>query len=77
MTCMEINPRPDTYVYDQTYVLEVHDAAIQALYGLGLKLEYCIDLVDDSPEQAKAGLDGAINTIGEMISSIRTFMRDE
>jgi signal transduction histidine kinase len=68
---------PSRHVYDQTYVFEIHDNAIQTLYGVGLKLEYCIALMDESPEQAKAGLDATISAIGEMISSIRTFMREE
>jgi signal transduction histidine kinase len=50
---------------------ELMDRLIQGLYGLGLKLEYCIALVDESPEQARAGLDAAITDLGEVIDDLR------
>ena len=50
---------------------ESHDQTIQALYGIGLKLEYCIDLVNESPNDARAALDSAISGLGEVIIDIR------
>jgi hypothetical protein len=50
---------------------ELMDRLIQGLYALGLKLEYCIVLVDESPEQARAGLDAAISDLGDVIDDLR------
>ena len=54
---------------------ELLDRMIQGLYGLGLKLEYCIALVDESPDQAQAGLDAAITDLGEVIDLMRRHMQ--
>ncbi|HLG11500.1 MAG TPA: histidine kinase [Dehalococcoidia bacterium] len=54
---------------------DLMDRMIQGLYGLGLKLEYCIALVDESPEQARAGLDAAITDLGEVIDVMRHHMQ--
>jgi len=51
--------------------LKLYDDTIQALYGIGLKIEYCIALFDSSPDQAKAGLDDSINGLGGLIESLR------
>ena len=50
---------------------DLMDRLIQGLYGLGLKLEYCIALVDESPDQARAGLDAAISDLGDVIDDLR------
>ena len=50
---------------------ELMDRLIQGLYGLGLKLEYCIALIDESPDQARAGLDAAITDLGDTIDDLR------
>ena len=47
------------------------DTTIQGLYGLGLKLEYCLALLDESPEQAKGGLDAAVTEVGQLIEPLR------
>ena len=52
--------------------LEVHDNTIQALYGIGLKLQYCIQLIDSTPEQVKAGLEGAIINLDEVVEELRS-----
>jgi len=52
--------------------LDLHDGTIQALFGVGLKLEYCMALVDESPEQAKAGLDAAISNLSDLIETLRS-----
>lgn len=59
-----------------TRELELHDGTIQALYGVGLKIEYCMSLVDESPEQAKAGLDAAIGSLSELIVTLRERIHD-
>lgn len=55
---------------------ELRDSAVQSLYGIGLKLEYCIALVDESPAQAKAGLDAAISGLNELIGELRVSMSE-
>ena len=54
---------------------DLMDRMIQGLYGLGLKLEYCIALVDESPDQAQAGLDAAITDLGQVIDLMRRHMQ--
>jgi hypothetical protein len=50
---------------------ELADQVIQGLYGIGLKLEYSIALVDDSPAQTRAALDSAISDLGDLIDVLR------
>ena len=51
--------------------IDLMDSTIQGLYGLGLKLEYCLALLDESPEQARDGLDAAVNDVGHLIEPLR------
>lgn len=51
--------------------IDLMDKTIQGLYGLGLKLEYCLALLDESPEQARDGLDAAVNEVGRLIEPLR------
>lgn len=51
--------------------LHLHDETIQALFGIGLRLEYCITLVDEAPEQAKLSLDATISDLGDLIAELR------
>ena len=51
---------------------DLHDGTIQALYGLGLRLENCIHLVDESPDDAKALLDTAISWLDVLIRELRS-----
>jgi hypothetical protein len=47
------------------------DGLVHGLFGLGLKLEYCVALMDDSPDQAKSGIDAAIGNVGQLIEPLR------
>lgn len=51
--------------------LKLHDDTIQLLFGIGLKIEYCLEVVDESLSQARDGLDGVIADLGQLIESIR------
>ena len=51
--------------------LKLLDDTIQALFGMGLKIEYCIALFDESPDEAKAGLDAAISGLSDLIVELR------
>lgn len=50
------------------------DECIQTLYALGLRLEYCIALVDEAPDQAKAGMDSAISSLAALVNELRAGM---
>jgi len=54
----------------------LHDEMIQALYGVGLTLEYCIALVDEAPNQAKVGLDSAITSLVQLVGQLRSHIYD-
>lgn len=56
--------------------LRLHDDTIQMLFGLGLRIEYCIALMDESPEQAKEGLDHVITDLNEVIAALRGRIED-
>ena len=58
-------------LHNEEFELKLHDDTIQALFGIGLKIEYCIALFDESPDQAKAGLDGTISDLSELIEGLR------
>jgi hypothetical protein len=62
---------------ERVHELELKDRTIQALFGLGLKLEYCIALIDEAPEQAKLGVDSSITTLSELIGEIRLRLEDD
>ena len=65
-----MNPESEeSELYDE---IALHDDLIQWLWGVGLKLEYCIALVDESPEQAKDGLEEAITILSDVIVQIRS-----
>ena len=51
--------------------LGLHDETIQALFGIGLKLEYCADVVDSSPDQVKQALEGIILSLNDLIEDLR------
>ena len=50
---------------------EALDRTIQQLFGIGLKLEYSMQLIDESPEQARDCIDSTIASIGQVINELR------
>jgi hypothetical protein len=64
-------PGSETVNIPRSEQIALLDKTIQGLFALGLKLEYCIALVDESPEQAKAGLDAALNGIVDLMEPLR------
>ncbi len=61
-----------TYLADGSHPeLKLHDDTIQLLFGIGLKIEYCLEVVDESLSQAHEGLDGVITDLGQLIDNIR------
>jgi hypothetical protein len=51
--------------------VEFLDQVLQDLFGVGLKLEYCLSVLEDSPEQAKMGIEDAVSGLDEIASPIR------
>jgi len=56
--------------------MDLHDGTIQALYGVGLKLEDCISRVESEPAEVREDLDGAIERINDIIRDIRNYIFD-
>jgi hypothetical protein len=48
------------------------DRVIQDLYGIGLKVEYSIALLEDSPVQTRVALDAVISDLGQLIDILRS-----
>jgi signal transduction histidine kinase len=54
--------------------MELNDAMIQNLYGVGLKLQYCQEVIDESPPQAKKALSDILDGLDGLIQEIRNRM---
>ena len=54
--------------------MELNDAMIQNLYGVGLKLQYCQEVIDESPPQAKEALADILDGLDSFIEEIRKRM---
>ena len=51
--------------------LKLHDETIQALYGVSLRLQAAVTLVDESPEAVTGELDKAVRAIDSVIADLR------
>ena len=51
--------------------IEFLDRILQDLFGLGLKLEYCLSVLDDAPAQARLGMEGVVSGLGDLAEPIR------
>jgi hypothetical protein len=51
--------------------VEFLDRILQNLFGLGLKLEYCLSVLEDSPCQARVGVEGVIEGLSQLAGPIR------
>lgn len=47
------------------------DHILQDLFGMGLKLQYCLAVLDDTPAEARDGIEDVVTTLGEMAEPIR------
>jgi hypothetical protein len=47
------------------------DRILQDLFGLGLKLEYCLSVLDEAPAQARVGMEDVVSGLEEMVDPIR------
>jgi signal transduction histidine kinase len=48
-----------------------HDNTIQSLFGIALRLSYCRDVIDESPEQVKVALDDILHYMDGVIDGLR------
>ncbi len=56
--------------------VELHDSIIQSLYGVGLKLEEASERWEGSPPAVRERLDGAIDSLHQIIQDIRNYIFD-
>jgi signal transduction histidine kinase len=57
-------------------MVEAHDGTIQTLYAIALKLEYCLEVIDQAPEQVKAALRDIVAEIDEYNDNLRSRIRE-
>lgn len=50
---------------------ELKDTTIQSLYGVSLRLENCLQMLDDAPGQVRPELNGAIKSLNSVIRDVR------
>lgn len=56
--------------------MDLHDGAIQSLYGVGLKLETCIEELQDEPPHIRHQLDSAVEELHRVTRKIRGYIFD-
>ena len=54
--------------------MDLHDGAIQSLYGLGLVIEDASAKVDTDPHEAKSQLDRAVDRLNAAIADLRSYV---
>jgi signal transduction histidine kinase len=65
-----------TYQSDGAEELRLHDDTIQMLFAISLKVEYCLEVIDESPRQAKVGLEHVVAELGDLITGLRRRIYD-
>lgn len=53
---------------------ELHDGIIQSIYGVGLGLEYAVDLISERPEEARHRVRQAALALNEVLGDIRSYI---
>lgn len=53
----------------------LHDDTIQMLFGISLKVEYCLEVLADSPEQVQVGLNHVLSDLSDVIAGLRDRMK--
>ncbi len=54
--------------------MDLHDGVIQALYATGLKLETCLEDVEEQPKAVADELERAIGQLNQVIADIRSYV---
>ena len=47
------------------------DHILQDLFGMGLKLQYCLAVLDDTPAEARDGIEDVVSSLSDMAEPIR------
>ncbi|HHY54690.1 MAG TPA: GAF domain-containing sensor histidine kinase [Chloroflexi bacterium] len=55
--------------------MDLHDGVIQSIYAIGLLLDDARHRIDTAPEQTRAGISAAINSLNEVIADIRSYIQ--
>jgi signal transduction histidine kinase len=56
--------------------MDLHDGVMQSIYAVGLQLEDCVERLESSPQDARAGIERAIDSLGNVIKDIRSYIFD-
>lgn len=56
--------------------MDLHDGIIQAIYGVGLALDFARMAIDENPELVRQKIDEAIHALNATIRDIRTYILD-
>ena len=56
--------------------MDLHDGVMQSIYAVGLNLEDCLERLNESPDEAEAGIHRAIDTLNSVIQDIRAYIFD-
>jgi signal transduction histidine kinase len=54
--------------------MDLHDGAIQSLYGLGLQLELAAEQVDTAPQEAKERVSRSVDRLNAAIADLRNYV---
>ena len=56
--------------------LKLHDDTIQMLFAISLRVEYCLEVIDELPTQARADLEQVVSDLNELMFSLRERIDD-
>lgn len=56
--------------------MDLHDGVMQSIYAVGLHLEDCLERLKESPDEAREGIERAIDTLNNVIQDIRSYIFD-
>jgi hypothetical protein len=57
------------------YDIQFLDRILQDLFGVGLKLEYCLSVLEDAPAQARTGMEDVVTDLDQLVEPIRDEIR--
>jgi hypothetical protein len=73
---MTNRPAPcDSQELFQAGDIEFLDRILHDIFGMGLKLEYCLTVLDDAPAQARTGMEGVVTSLNQLVEPIRAEIR--
>ena len=66
-----MSEHPPSQQQRDRFELELHDNTVQTLCGVGLRLEICQMLIEESPEEARHALESAIASLDQLLEGVR------